>query len=412
MKMLPKLFAAAAAAAAMAAITIGAAPQVRAETPPDTLIQAWSIDDMISLDPAEVFEFTASEILGNSYQTLIGYDVENVSDIFGVVAESWEVSEDGKTITFKVREGNRFASGNPLTAADAVYSLQRAVKLDKSPAFILTQFGFNADNVDAMIRQTGEYTFEFEMDAAYAPTLVLYCLTATVAMVVDSELVRSNEVDGDFGYDWLKVNYAGSGPFTIREWRANEVVVLERNDDFVGDAPPMARAIYRHIPEGSTQRLLLEQGDIDIARDLGAEEITGLADNPDIVIDSGVKGAVYYLGSEPEERVSRQARSAAGDEVSGRLRGHRRHDHEGSGDRPPGVPADRVPRRSGGHALLAGRREGQGASGRGGSARRVHGDDGHPQHARHHRHGAGDPADLRRRPGSRWSSSRVTASRR
>lgn len=292
MKMLPKLF----AAAAIAAISIGAAPQVRAETPPDTLIQAWSIDDMISLDPAEVFEFTASEILGNSYQTLIGYDVENVSDIFGVVAESWEVSEDGKTITFKVREGNQFASGNPLTAADAVYSLQRAVKLDKSPAFILTQFGFNADNVDAMIRQTGDYTFEFEMDAAYAPTLVLYCLTATVAMVVDSELVKSNEVDGDFGYDWLKVNYAGSGPFTIREWRANEVVVLERNDNFVGDVPPMARAIYRHIPEGSTQRLLLEQGDIDIARDLGAEEITGLADNPDIVIDSGVKGAVYYLG--------------------------------------------------------------------------------------------------------------------
>jgi peptide/nickel transport system substrate-binding protein len=99
MKMLPKLF----AAAAIAAISIGAAPQARAETPPDTLIQAWSIDDMISLDPAEVFEFTASEILGNSYQTLIGYDVENVSDIFGVVAESWEVSEDGKTITFTVR---------------------------------------------------------------------------------------------------------------------------------------------------------------------------------------------------------------------------------------------------------------------------------------------------------------------
>ena len=292
MKMLPKLF----AAAAIAAISIGAVPQVRAETPPDTLIQAWSIDDMISLDPAEVFEFTASEILGNSYQTLIGYDVEDVSDIFGVVAESWEVSEDGKTITFKVREGNQFASGNPLTAADAVFSLQRAVKLDKSPAFILTQFGFTADNVDEKIRQTGDYTFEFEMDRAYAPTLVLYCLTATVAMVVDKELVMSHEEDGDFGYDWLKTNYAGSGPFTIREWRANEVVVMERNDNYVGDAPPMARAIYRHIPEGSTQRLLLEQGDIDMARNLGPEEIAGVADNPDIVIDSGIKGSIYYLG--------------------------------------------------------------------------------------------------------------------
>ncbi|MCY0151927.1 ABC transporter substrate-binding protein [Hoeflea alexandrii] len=189
-------------AAAFAPVT------AQAETPPDTLIQAWAIDDVISLDPAEVFEFTASEVLGNSYQGLIGYNVKDVSEIFGVVAEKWEVSEDGKTFTFTIRPGMKFASGNPITAEDAVYSLQRAIKLDKSSAFILTQFGFSADNVDAMIRKTSDMTFEFEMDKPYAPTLVLYCLTATVGFIVDSELVKSNEVDGDFGYDWLKTNYA------------------------------------------------------------------------------------------------------------------------------------------------------------------------------------------------------------
>lgn len=277
-------------AAAFAPVT------AQAETPPDTLIQAWAIDDVISLDPAEVFEFTASEVLGNSYQGLIGYNVKDVSEIFGVVAEKWEVSDDGKTFTFTIRPGMKFASGNPITAEDAVYSLQRAIKLDKSPAFILTQFGFSADNVDAMIRKTGDMTFEFEMDKPYAPTLVLYCLTATVGFIVDSELVKSNEVDGDFGYNWLKTNYAGSGAFTIRDWRANEAIVLERNDNYSGEAPPMVRAIYRHIPETATQRLLLEQGDIDIARNVGAEEITALSDNPDIVVESGVKGSIYYLG--------------------------------------------------------------------------------------------------------------------
>ena len=243
-----------------------------------------------------MFEFTASEILGNSYQPLVGYNVEDVSEIFGVIAESWEVSEDGKTFTFTIRPDMQFASGNPITAADAVFSLQRAIKLDKSPAFILTQFGFDAGNVEEKIRQTGDMTFEFEMDKAYAPTLVLYCLTATVGFIVDKELALEHETDGDFGYNWLKTNYAGSGAFTIREWRANEVVVLERNENYGGDAPPMARAIYRHIPEGATQRLLLEQGDIDIARSLGAEAIAALADNPDIRIESGVKGSIYYLG--------------------------------------------------------------------------------------------------------------------
>ncbi|WP_417414123.1 ABC transporter substrate-binding protein [Hoeflea sp.] len=277
-------------AAAFAPVT------ANAETPADTLIQAWAIDDIITLDPAEVFEFSASEILGNAYQGLVGYNVNDVSEIFGVIAEKWEISEDGKTFTFTIRPDMKFASGNPITAEDAVYTLQRVIKLDKSPAFILTQFGFNADNVDAMIRKTGDMTFEFEMDKPYAPTLVLYCLTATVGFIVDSELVKSHEVDGDFGYNWLKTNYAGSGAFTIRDWRANEAVVLERNDNYSGKTPPMVRSIYRHIPETATQRLLLEQGDIDIARNVSAEEITAMSTNADIVIESGVKGSIYYLG--------------------------------------------------------------------------------------------------------------------
>ena len=282
-------------AAAFAPVT------AQAETPADTLIQAWAIDDVISLDPAEVFEFTASEVLGNAYQGLVGYNVNDVSDIFGVVAEKWEISDDGKTFTFTIRPDMKFASGNPITAEDAVYTLQRAIKLDKSPAFILTQFGFNADNVDAMIRKTGDMTFEFEMDQAYAPTLVLYCLTATVGFIVDSELVKSNEVDGDFGYNWLKTNYAGSGAFSIRDWRANEAIVLERNDNYSGEAAPMARAIYRHIPETATQRLLLEQGDIDIARNVGAEEIDGaLVQSRHHCRKAASKGSIYYLGPQQE----------------------------------------------------------------------------------------------------------------
>ena len=283
-------------AATVAAFALFSSPAVRAETPPDTFIQAWAIDDIISLDPAEIFEFTAAEIAGNSYERLIGYDPNDVSNIFGVVAESWEIAGDGMSISFKIREGRQFASGNPITAEDVVFSLVRAIKLDKSPAFILTQFGINADNVEEMVVQTGDHSFDFKMDKAYAPSLVLYCLTSTVASVVDKKLVTENEADGDFGYEWLKTNYAGSGPFTIREWRANEAVVLERNDNFSGDAPAMARVIYRHIPEGATQRLLLEQGDVDIARSLGAEEIDAVRGNADITIQEGVKGSIYYLG--------------------------------------------------------------------------------------------------------------------
>lgn len=272
------------------------AASAQSKTPANTLVMAWSIDDMMTLDPAESFEFSTGEILGNSYQTLVKFDLNNVSDISGAVAESWVVSPDGKTFTFTLRPGLKFASGHPITAADAVYSLTRAVKLDKSPAFILTQFGLTPENVDSKIRQTGELSFELEMNKAYAPSLLLYSLTSTVGSIVDKKLVASHEKEGDFGYNWLKTNYAGSGPFKIRDWRANEVVVLDRNEYFTGSKPAMTRAIYRHMPESSTQRLLLEKGDIDIARNLEAEQIIALERNANINIQSGVKGATYYMG--------------------------------------------------------------------------------------------------------------------
>ena len=290
-----KLFSRLLAATAIAVLPFSFAPTAYAETPADTLIEAWAIDDIISLDPAEVFEFSSTEILGNTYEPIIGYDIADVSKIFGVVAESWTVSADGLTLSFKVREGRKFASGNEISADDVVFSLVRAVKLDKTPAFILGQFGLTPDNVETMVKQTGDYSFDFTMDKAYAPTFLLYCLTSTVAMVVDKDLVMANEVDGDYGYNWLKTNYAGSGAFTIREWKAAESVVMERNDNFSGPAPAILRTIYRHIPEPATQRLLLEAGDIDVARDLLPEELAALASNPDIKIQAGPKGTIFYL---------------------------------------------------------------------------------------------------------------------
>jgi len=212
------------AAVAAVALVWSAGPAADAATPDDTLVMAAQIDDIISLDPAEIFEFSGAEYGAQVYDRLVTYDVNNVSDIQPMVAESWEVSDDGKTFTFRIREGITFHSGNPLTAHDAAYSLQRAVKLDLSPAFILTQFGFTKDNVDQMITAPDDRTLVLQIDQPYAPTFVLYCLTAGVASIVDSKLLQEHEVDGDMGHAWLKNNSAGSGPFMLQQWRPSEAL--------------------------------------------------------------------------------------------------------------------------------------------------------------------------------------------
>ncbi len=202
-------------------LTIAAGAGAYAATPKDTLVMAYVIDDIITLDPAEIYEISSSEYMANAYDHLVVLDVNDTSKILNRAAEKWSVSADGKTFTFKIRKGIKFQSGNDLTAEDAAFSLQRYVILDKNPAFIMNQFGLTKDNAKQMIRATDPNTLEVQLDAVYAPSFFLNCLTYT-SSIVDKKLVMTHETNGDLGNAWLKTNYAGSGPFFLKEWKPNE----------------------------------------------------------------------------------------------------------------------------------------------------------------------------------------------
>ncbi len=283
------------AAGAAIALALTATGPVSAATPQDTLVLAWAFDDIITLDPGESFEISTGEIIGNAYDRLVRLDLNDTSKVVGDIAESWTISDDGLTYTFKLKPGLKFASGNPVTADDVAFSIQRAVKLDRSPSFILTQFGLKPDNVDEKAKAVDPSTFVLTVDKPYAPSFVLNCLTADVASVVDKKLVLENVVDNDFGNAWLKTHYAGSGPLKIRDWRANEILVMERNDNYYGEKAKLNRIIYRHVKESATQRLLLEKGDVDIARNLQPGDLEAVSKEKGIHITSAPKGTVYYF---------------------------------------------------------------------------------------------------------------------
>ena len=289
-----KLFGLSLGAAALA-LAVGGAPAMAA-TPKDGLVLADQIDDMISLDPAEVFEFSAAEIQAQIYDRLVTYPPDDVSKLEGLIAESWSVSDDGTQVTFKIRPGINFHSGNPLTAHHAAYSLQRVVKLNLSPGFIMTQFGFSPENMAETIKAADDSTLVLTMDKPYAPTFLLYCLTSGVGSVVDQKLVQEHEKDGDMGHEWLKSNSAGSGPFKLRAWKPNESVTLDGNPDYWRGAPAFKCVLTRQIREPATQRLLLEKGDIDVAKKLSPEDLAAVASNPDIKITASPKGNIWYLG--------------------------------------------------------------------------------------------------------------------
>lgn len=268
----------------------------RTETPPDFLVIAATIDDIVSLDPQESFEFSGSDILNNLYGSLVSFDPADLSrGYIPEIAESWEVSDDGRVFTFRIRDGLKFTSGNPVTARDVEYSLRRAVAMQKTPSFIVTQFGFTPENLAETLVALDDRTFRLTTDRTYAESFVLNCLTATIAYVVDSETVKANEADGDWGNAWLKVNSAGSGAYRLVNWKPNESYTIEANPDFWRGAPAMRRVIVQHIPESATQRLLLEKGDVDIARNLSPEDVGALEGKAGLAVDSDLRGRIMYL---------------------------------------------------------------------------------------------------------------------
>ena len=283
---------------AVVAVFAATAPgPATAETPSDTLVMGKIMSDIITLDPAEVFEFTGGEVIANVYDRVMMFEPEDLTTLVGGVAESYEISDDGKTITLKIRSGQSFHSGNPVTAEDVAFSLQRVVKLNKTPAFIFTQFGWSADNVDSMVVANDESTVTLTINANFSPGLVLNALSAGVGSVVDKKLVLENEKDGDLGYEWLKNHSAGSGPFSLKSWKANELVMLEANPNYRHGAPGLKRVVIRHVPEPSAQRLLIEKGDADMVRDLTPDQIKGLTGNADVVVNDYPKAALTYLAS-------------------------------------------------------------------------------------------------------------------
>lgn len=297
--MIPRLGKRALLARGGAAVGLAALPAsiAGAQTPRNALVIAAQIDDLVALDPHHSFEVTGSDLLKNVYDQLFTLDPTASSAVLQpALCESFAISEDGLTFTLRIRQGVRFHSGNPLTAEDVVFSLRRPLQINRTPAFMYRSVGLTRENVEQTIRQTGPFEVQVTFNLAYAPSLIQNLFTATIASVVDSKLVLQNAGD-DLGNAWLNRNSAASGAFRLVRYQPNESYTLERNDSWWRGRPTMQRVIVRHVPEAATQRLLLERGDVDVARNLTPTDIAALRGRQGITIGESPRGTIQYFSA-------------------------------------------------------------------------------------------------------------------
>jgi peptide/nickel transport system substrate-binding protein len=243
--------------------------------------------DAITLDPPNDSDITGISVIFNVYERLVRYNWAT-RKFEPQLAESWTISPDGTTFTFKLNRAAKFASGAPVTADAVKFSFDRVIQYREAVQRFLLATYIDENSV----RVVDPMTVQITLRAPFAG--FLGAVSSHVASVLDPALVRRNTRGDDLGKAWLHDHSAGSGPYVLQEWNRNSNITLARNPNYWGKRPPLDRVIYRVVTEPAQQAAMIERGDLDLALGILPEQATALKGKGFKVV-SGRDLSTYYL---------------------------------------------------------------------------------------------------------------------
>ncbi|MDH5696331.1 MAG: ABC transporter substrate-binding protein [Dehalococcoidia bacterium] len=254
---------------------------------PGTFVYA-TIGPPDSLDPAYAYDTASGEIIQSIYETLIFYDGVSATEFVPMLATEWNISPDGKTYRFKIREGVKFHNGNDMTPEDVEYSIERGMVQDYGAGpqwmFFEPLFGIGVmssrtedgliplDEIKSKVEVDGQWV-QFNLAGPYEPFLQI--LANTWGSIVDKEwCVANGDWDGTqqsyealndppSGGSPLNAIMNGTGPFKLERWEPGVETSLVRNDDYWQEPAKLERVVFKVIDEWTTRKLMLEAGDAD-----------------------------------------------------------------------------------------------------------------------------------------------------
>ncbi|MCO4319017.1 ABC transporter substrate-binding protein [Phyllobacterium sp. 21LDTY02-6] len=245
-------------------------------------------DDIATLDPAIGYDWVNWSMIKSLYSRLMDYE-PGTANLVPSLAETFEVSDDGLTYTFKLRKGVKFTNGREVVASDVKYSIERAVNpktQGPGAGFFGAIKGFEDVTAGKTTTLEGitapdDSTVTFHLSRPDAT--FLHVLAINFASVVPHEAVEA--AGGDFGKKPV-----GSGTFILKDWTIGQHLVFERNPDyFVKDMPHIDKFTVEVGQEPLVALLRLQKGEVDIAGDgippAKFLEIKNSADGPKMIVD-------------------------------------------------------------------------------------------------------------------------------
>lgn len=276
---------------------------------PNTFVQV-TFGEPETLDPALGYDTASAEIIFNIYEPLIFYDGIHTDRFVPLLAETWEVSQDGRKYTFKIRSGVKFHQGQELTAEDVAYSFQRGLLLGgtNGPQRLLTEpfLGIGVSDISCLVDACASADNRQALSANDPALLVAACERVQSAIVADEaagtvtmtlaqpwgpflptlaqpwgSILDKEWTIANGGWDgscqtWQNY-YAesaesnplsrianGTGPFKLGQWKIGEELTLVRNETYWRKPARLARVVTKYVSEWSTRFAMMQAGDADL----------------------------------------------------------------------------------------------------------------------------------------------------
>ena len=254
--------------------------------PPKDAIVIGLVAEPVTMDPPQITDLNSARVTKRIFEGLVAQELGSYKLVPGL-AQSWDISKDGLTYTFKLRPNVKFHDGTPFNAEAVKFVFERQLN-DKGPYYSTGTYpyvkGFLGNVAGVEVLDAG--TVQIKLKAPLAPFLQ-YLAHQSLFMFSPESLKK-------WGKDVVK-HPVGTGPFKLDAWEPGVRVVLARNDEYWGGAPKIRQAIYVPIVEAQARLVALKTGDIDLTMDVPPDSLDELRRDPNVVVAESNSSAVWYV---------------------------------------------------------------------------------------------------------------------
>ncbi len=276
-----------------------AAVSTATAAPPKDAIVIGLLAEPVTMDPPQITDLNSTRVIKRLFEGLTAQELGTYKIIPGL-AQSWDISKDGLTYTFRLRPNVKFHDGAPLTAEAVKFCFDRQLN-DQGPFYATGIYpyvkGFLGNVAGGEV--VNPTTVQIRLKAPLTPFLQY--------LAHHSLYIYSPEALKKWGKDVVK-HPVGTGPFKLETWEPGVRVVLARNDQYWGGAPKVRQAIYVPIIEAQARLSAIKTGEIDLTMDVPPDSLADLRKDPDVVVAETNSSAVWYVALNTRHSVLKDKR--------------------------------------------------------------------------------------------------------